>query len=229
MTMSISKVYSRQISAAAALLISVLACCASALAQPNDASASVPSGEEPSRGAKFLQRVASLNGMTLYPIGRTHLIDGSVDLANISDYNVRRRTRSPHVQNLTPMKVLNATYRPDDNAVLLTLSLPDGQTKYLWADEPYYSEEKVNPKDDIGDQLFLDIKAHIPKFSQRALAAIRTGSIYRGMPIQALMLSWIEPKKFNNWGLAGYQIVYGPGLYVYVRDDVVTDWQALDE
>jgi hypothetical protein len=60
-------------------------------------------------------------------------------------------------------------------------------------------------------------------------SAIQKGSIYRGMSRGAPECALGFPKKENDWGQGGKQLIFTDTLYVYVnREDRVVDWQSMD-
>ena len=45
---------------------------------------------------------------------------------------------------------------------------------------------------------------------------------------RAVLLSWGQPSKENDWGTGGTQLVYADTQFVYLdRNNAVVDWQTL--
>jgi hypothetical protein len=132
-----------------------------------------------------------------------------------------------NVPNLTPLKKVNARYLEKENAILLKVEFLGSRIgvtlsdmkhlNYEWAEKMSFFEKATWP--------FLTA---IPKdLSDTEIEAIKKGSIFRGMSLTALHYSWGYPKKENDWGNTGKQLIYTDTLIVYVRDKKVVDWQAL--
>lgn len=171
--------------------------------------------------------LASLIGKPLYKTGYSEVFDGALSLPELLDDTKRRLARDFHTKNLTPMKVMDAKFLEDANAVVLKVELPDGQTRLLFGDLYFYDSKSAAKS--ILERMGISAVGKIPStFSAKELSAIKEGKIFRGMSEDALFCSWGYPKKTNDWGKAGEQHVYGR-QYVYVEGKTVRDWQSIGE
>jgi len=65
--------------------------------------------------------------------------------------------------------------------------------------------------------------------SAEELDAVKKRIVMRGMSTTALRLALGFPKKENDWGKGGKQLIFSEGFLVYVNEDnKVADWQILD-
>lgn len=167
-----------------------------------------------------------LVGRTIYKIGTTKLYSANASLDDLLDRDARERLLEKSVANLTPLKVLSVLISEADMTPLLKVQLPDGSARVLIGDASRYDLYKrlQSTTEAMGFHAVEKIPSY---FSRRELDAIRGGSMFRGMSELALDWSIGRPKDKNDWGLAGKQLIYGSGLYVYIVDDKVYDWHVI--
>jgi hypothetical protein len=127
----------------------------------------------------------------------------------------------PHLQPLTVTKV---GYLKPANALLLTLTLPDGRN--------VLSMVKCDSQDDscyenYGSELFAEIP---PALTSEEVDAIRRGTYFTGMSKGALYMSIGLPDRENDYGRGGYQLVYANGkILIYTDADAkITDSQSIN-
>lgn len=171
--------------------------------------------------------LTQLMGKTLYNAGYTSLLDSTLSVRDLLDYNKRTYSRDRNTNNLTPLKVVDAKFLEAENAVVVKVELPDGDLKLLFGSLEHY-ETKLGYIPTRLQRLNISAEEKIPsRFSARELAAIKNKQIFRGMSQDALYWSWGYPKTSNDWGRGGKQHIYGDSQYVYVQGGTVTDWQTL--
>jgi len=127
----------------------------------------------------------------------------------------------PHLQ---PLTVTKAGFLKPANALLLTLTLPDGRN--------VISMVKCDGKDDscfgnYGSELFAEIPSGL---TAGEVEAIRHGTYFTGMSKGALYMSIGLPDRENDYGRGGYQLVYADGkVLIYTdADGKITDSQSFN-
>jgi hypothetical protein len=125
----------------------------------------------------------------------------------------------PHLQ---PLTVTKAGFLKPANAMLLTLTLPDGRN--------VISMVKCDGKDDscfgnYGSELFAEIPSAL---TAEEVEAIRHNTYFTGMSKGALYMSIGLPDRENDYGRGGYQLVYADGkVLIYTdADGKITDSQS---
>lgn len=171
--------------------------------------------------------LSRLVGKTLYKAGYTKLLDPTLSLQDLLDRNKRELSRDYETKNLTPLKVVDAKFLEEGNAVVIKVELPNGVTRLLFGDLNYYDHE-VAYKQTMLDRMGISAEEKIPsRFSPKEIASIKEENIFVGMSKDALYWSWGYPEKTNDWGRGGAQLIYPGGQYVYVQGNVVRDWQVV--
>lgn len=174
------------------------------------------------------ENLSRLIGKTLYNTGYTNLLNPNLSLQDLLDPRKRRIYRDYRTKNLTPLKVVDVKFLEEENAVIIKVNLPKGESRILFSKLDNYNSE-VRSKETILERMQLSAVEKIPsKFSPREVSAIKEGNIFRGMSEDALRWSWGYAEKINDWGRGGKQYVYSGGQYVYVSGKFVRDWQSVN-
>jgi hypothetical protein len=168
--------------------------------------------------------IAQLMGKTLYKAGYTILLDPSISLKDLFDYNKRGLSRDYNTKNLTPLKVVDGKLFEAENAVVIKVELPDSKTRLLFWDISNY---KINGdrKNQLPSMNITTMEKIPSKFYPNELAAIKESKIFQGMSEDALFWSWGFPEKTSDWGSGGEQYIYYGDQYVYVGGKKNRDWQ----
>ncbi len=173
---------------------------------------------------------ASIIGANLYACEYSHLYEPDSTLEEMTgNSEIIKRLKFPRAPLLKPLKVTAAKYFAANEVVILKLQLPDG------TDALAVSDMTVPPhKDDAGHSGPLDRVAGffltgIPKdFTPKEIQAIQKAEIFRGMDREAVECTLGFPKKENDWGRGGVQLVFSDTFIVYLNHgDRVEDWQSL--
>jgi hypothetical protein len=62
------------------------------------------------------------------------------------------------------------------------------------------------------------------------LAAIKKGTIFKGMSKRAAQLELGLPREENDWGQGGEQLIYSNNVMIYIdNQEKVVDWQILNK
>lgn len=168
-------------------------------------------------------------GKYLYAVADSDVFRNDITADEIVD-NVKRYVKSLHdVPLLTPLQIAAAKYNERYDSVILKLRFPDGR-EGLTATR-YRDGEEDTPRSDTTflGRIAGDLLTSIPKdLTQREVRAIQGQEIFRGMRKRAVLLSWGQPSKENDWGTGGTQFVYDDTQFVYLdRNNTVVDWQTL--
>lgn len=168
-----------------------------------------------------------LLGRNIYHNGYTQLLPTWVTTGDLADGSKIDSFRDRDTKNLTILKVVGGKHLAVENAVVVKLQLPDGDERLLFGSLKHYNLKRAYVPT-IMERLGVRAAEGIPgKFSQEEIAAIKKGSIFRGMSEDALYWSIGYPKNYNDWGVGGMQLIYGNGRFVYLRKGFVADWQSL--
>jgi hypothetical protein len=180
-----------------------------------------------SKKNEIMRNIHTLIGKTIYPIGSSTIYPQDIEMKEITDTLKKDIYKLRDVPNLTPLKIVNAKYLESERAILLKVEFLQGRIGVILSPLAYMSDES------FGQLPFLQKVAYsfltsIPKtLSTTEIEAIKQGSIFRGMSLTALHYSWGYPKKENDWGYTGKQLIYWDTVFVYIRDKKIVDWQAL--
>ena len=167
-------------------------------------------------------------GKKLYKAGYTKLYDSALSLKDLLDQKKRELSRDYETKSLTPLKVVDAKFLEAENAVVIKVELPDGQTRLLFGDLRSYDNEHGNRAKPSLQRMRISAEEKIPsKFSPKELTAIKEGKIFRGMSEDALHWSWGYAEKVNDWGRGGKQHIFHERQFVYVDGQGVRDWQSI--
>jgi hypothetical protein len=212
------------------LVMMIFLLCGQAQASYIDLASTTGSTQDPVQtdpfAAEIENNLSKFQGKTLYNSALTTLMQINTTLDDLSNVSINLLSKDNETPNLTPLKVVDSRYLKTENAVVLAVILPSGEIRYLYGDLQTYH---VLTKLPLLERMDIWAETSIPsKFSKREKSAIRTRTIYRGMSADGLYWSWGTPKKSNDWGLGGQQLIYGSSTYVYLRNDLIIDWQRLD-
>jgi hypothetical protein len=185
------------------------------------------SGNAEHQENEIKRNIDGIIGKTIYPVGYSTVYPQDIGIKEITDTLKANIYKLHDIPNLTPLKIVNAKYLEKERAVLLKVEFPPGRIGVILSDLTHMSDESSR-KLPFLQKIAYSFLTSIPKEITRAeIEAIKNGSIIRGMSLTALHYSWGFPKKENDWGSTGKQLIYGDRLFVYVRDKKVVDWQAL--
>lgn len=168
-------------------------------------------------------------GKKVYAIAYSHFYYPDLKVADAvevvqSGYASTSVDQVRDVPHLQPLTVTKAGFLKPANALLLTLTLPDGRN--------VLSMVRCDGQDDscygnYGSELFAEIPAGL---TSEEVNAIRRGTYFTGMSKGALYMSIGLPDRENDYGRGGYQLVYADGkILVYTdADGKITDSQSFD-
>ncbi len=174
--------------------------------------------------------LSSKIGRTLYKTGFTELLDSTASLDELLNIDKRATLGDRKTKNLTALKIVEAKFLEGDNAIVISVILPDGDKKILFGKLDFYDfkNEKVLFKRTIFQKMDISAEEKIPaKFSSREISSIKAGEIFKGMSEDALYWSWGYPLKTNDYGSGGQQLIYKGGQYVYIKSKFVSNWQSM--
>jgi len=168
-------------------------------------------------------------GKKLYAVADSDVFRNNITADEIVD-NVKRYAKRLHdVPLLTPLLIAAAKYDERYDAVVLKLRLPDGREALTATRYRDVEEDTARSDTSFLGRIAGDLLTSIPKdLTQHEIRAIQAQEVYRGMRKRAVLLSWGQPSKENDWGTGGTQLVYGDTQFVYLdRNNAVVDWQTL--
>jgi hypothetical protein len=175
-------------------------------------------------------RLDKLLNKTLYKTGYSRLFPGTLSLDEAATKADHTLQGDYSVENLTPMRVVQAKFVHDRGILLMQVELPNKETRLLVGDVTNVRDKPEFRGETETSMLDISAELSIPaKFTKQERAAIKKHEIYVGMSEDALWWSWGFPDKSNDWGIGGEQHVYHKHLYVYVKDKTVRNWQELSD
>lgn len=182
--------------------------------------------------AERMQReLPDIVGMGVYAAGFTPLYMPDSTIDEIVNQDDAKRVPPEDVPLLVPLIVVAARY-VDSAGVVIEVQLPNGDKALSLTSMPQLmlppldGREPTFLKRVIG--LFLADVPH--KLTKKEVAAIKSGSIYRGMSGNALEYLMGFPDKESKWGDSGKQLTFRKSLQVYVSESgTVEDWKFLDQ
>ena len=173
------------------------------------------------------KNIDSLIGKTIFPVAYSIIFPPDADLKDITDSLQRDFNKMRDVPNLTPLKIIKAKYLENENGLLLKVEFLGDRNGIIFSEFP---SDKSSQKWSFLTKATSGFRTEIPKkLTTKEVEAIRGGSIFRGMSLDALHYSFGFPKKENNWGRGGKQLIYGERMFVYIESDKVVDWQLLSK
>ncbi|MGB6728639.1 MAG: hypothetical protein WBE74_22295 [Terracidiphilus sp.] len=182
--------------------------------------------------AERMQReLPDLIGIDVYAAGFTQLYKPDSTINEILNQVDSKKIPPADIPLLEPLTIVAAKY-VDSAGVLIEVQFPDGDKALALTSMP----QLFLPPLDGRQQTFLErviglFLEEIPgKLTKRELAAIRSGSIYRGMRENALEYVMGFPDKESDSGDGGKQLTFRKSLLVHVGySGTVEDWKFLDE
>ena len=188
--------------------------------------------------------INAIVGKVIYAFAGAEIYPSQTDLGTMLDLDILHRKRAvlDNHDLATPLKIIRAKYVESENVIVLELDLGNGNKGLtLIRGSRFDSEKKLDPKN-YWDNLvlkggFLDKRLSgsgfttvIPKFlTKKEIAAIKKRTIFIGMSVSALWLSWGYNYETNDWGIGGEQYIYGSTQYVYVKNGKVVDCQSFSK
>lgn len=143
---------------------------------------------------------------------------------------------------LKPISIKRTKYIEQEDAIILELQFKDGKkaiTLIKNINNKFSYQEKLNPKNYYDNIIikggFLEkllsgagFLTKIPDFlTKREIEAIKNQSIFVGMSVSAMWLSWGYDYKTNDFGNNGEQYIYNNTDFVYVKKGKIINWQSL--
>lgn len=168
-------------------------------------------------------------GKTLYAAGYSHLyLPDSTLMEMRGPSSILKQLPITAVHPLDPLQVTAAKYIDTEKVVILKLRLPNGSDALTLA----LGDTMPNLTGAFLDKLAISsgLLSSLPTgLSAEELDAVKKRIVMRGMSTTALRLALGFPKKENDWGKGGKQLIFSEGFLVYVNDDdKVADWQILN-
>jgi hypothetical protein len=187
----------------------------------------VPADDAAHHLAAMQAGATSMLGKKVYAIAYSHFYYPDLKVADAvevvqSGYASTSVDQVRDVPHLQPLTVTKAGFLKPANALLLTLTLPDGRN--------VISMVRCDGQDDscygnYGSELFAEIP---PALTSEEVDAIRRGTYFTGMSKGALYMSIGLPDRENDYGRGGYQLVYADGKVLIYTDaeGKITDSQS---
>jgi hypothetical protein len=189
----------------------------------------VPAEDAARHLAAMQAGATAMLGKKVYAIAYSHFYYPDLKVADAvevvqSGYASTSVDQVRDVPHLQPLTVTKAGFLKAANALLLTLTLPDGRN--------VISMVKCDGKDDscfgnYGSELFAEIPSGL---TAEEIEAIRRGTYFTGMSKGALYMSIGLPDRENDYGRGGYQLVYADGKVLIYTDaeGKITDSQSFN-
>jgi hypothetical protein len=184
---------------------------------------------------RMKRELPGIAGMTVYAVGFTQLYKPDSTVDEMVNQDDARKISPADTPLLVPLTIVDARY-VDSAGVVIEVELPNGEKALALTSMPQLFLPPLNGQEQtLQEQTFLDrviglLLAEIPpKLTKRELAAIRSGSIYRGMREGALEYVMGFPDKVSDAGEGGKQLTFRKSLLVYMSySGTVADWKFVD-
>jgi hypothetical protein len=178
----------------------------------------------------ILANLPTIIGKTIYAVGYSEFYTLDTTKDEIVDLLRREQKRVYDFPLLQPLTIKDAKYIADADVIVMKIGFPDG--RQLLAETEYRDDESKD-----GDNTFLGritrprLMTFIPpKLTAKEVQSIQSGSVFRGMTLDALYYAMGFPSKENDWGAGGKQLIYHDVVFVYVDSrGTVSDWQSVDK
>jgi len=171
-------------------------------------------------------------GKVLYAVGFSHLYRPDTTLDELSGepgaHGVLKEMFD--LPLLQPLRIVEAKYIDAVNGVVLKVRLPDGRDALSFTNSIYLlGVPGVPDTRTFFEKVAGRLEGGIPSgLTPKEIEAIKSRSIFRGMSKDALHYALGYPKKENDWGAGGKQLIYGGSLSAYLDlNEKVEDWHDL--
>ena len=175
---------------------------------------------------EIISQLDSVIGKTLYTIHSSEIYSPTATFPELADIKKHQTYILKGIPNLTPLKIIKAKYFENYNAIVTKVSFLNDQVGLIYSKIPRQSFNKIKNSFIDVVRAGAGVLAGMGKLTDREIAAIKQGNIFRGMSADAVFYSWGLQDSENDYGSAGKQLIYGSQI-VYLKDDVVTDFQEL--
>lgn len=180
--------------------------------------------------AEMDRQLPTVIGAKVYAVGFSRLYKPTATLEDMAGASeVLSRLSVTDVPLLTALTVTKAKFIPEEKAVVLKLTLPNGQEALALTSDTYLENRDANAS--FLARVSGTLLDSIPKkLTPKEVDAIKRMTLFRGMSEDAVGYAIGFPEQTNDWGRGGKQLVFFSGkLMVYVdRDGKVTDWQDVE-
>ena len=185
-----------------------------------------------SAAAERLQReLPFIAGKYIYAAGFTQLYRPDSSLDELARQDASKRVSPADIPLFEPLEIVAAKYDAPAG-VVIEVQLPDGDKALaLTSNTQLFSAPINGEKQSFLDRVIGLFLSEIPSdLTKKEVAAIRNGSIYRGMREGALEYVLGFPDKESKWEDGGKQLTFRRSLTVYVSaQGTVADWKFVDE
>lgn len=185
-----------------------------------------------SAAAERMQReLSDLVGMSVYAAGFTQLYKPQSTIEAIVNQDDAYKVAPADIPLLVPLTVVAARF-VESAGVVIEVELPSGDKALALTSMPQLFLPPLDGRPQSFQERVLGLLlTHIPhKLTQREVAAIKNGSIYRGMRENALEYLMGFPDKESKTGDGDRQLTFRKTLVVTLGySGTVADWKFLDE
>ena len=180
---------------------------------------------------EILKNIDTLIGKVIYPYAHSVILQIDTNVSDIPDFLFRFDNRLRDIPNFSPLTIVKAKYLEKEHAIFYKVEFLNGRAGIVFSE--FWSDPMRKKR--MENLTFLDrvipyyFLSEIPKdLTEREIEAIKKGEIFRGMSQAALIYSWGKPKKENDYGKGGRQLVYD-NQYVYLDGGKIVDWQSFSK
>ncbi len=181
--------------------------------------------------ARMQRELPDLIGMSVYAAGFTELYKPDSTIDEIVNQDDAHKLPPADIPLLVPLTIVGARY-VDSAGAVIQVQLPNGDKALALTTMPQLFLPPLDGRAQSFQERVIGLfLAQIPrKLTKKELAAIRNGSIYRGMSETALEYVMGFPDKESKSEDGGRQLTFRKSLLVYVSySGTVEDWKFLDE
>jgi hypothetical protein len=185
-----------------------------------------------SAAAERMQReLPDIVGDSIYAAGFTQLYKPESTIDEMVNQDDAYKVAPADIPLLEPLTIIAAKY-VDSAGVVIEVTLPNGDKALALTSIPQLFLPPLNGREQSFQARVIGLfAAEIPhRLTKKEVAAIRSGSIFRGMSLYALEYLMGFPDMESDWEDGGKKLVFRKTLQVYLSSSGrVADWKFLDE
>jgi len=180
--------------------------------------------------AEMNRELPGVIGARFYAVAFSKLYKPTATLEDMQGSGeILSRLSMTEVPLLAPLTITKARYLPEEKAVVLKLTLPNGSEALALTSRTYI--ENSDPKAAFLERVSGTLLNSIPKkLTPKEVGSIKSKTLFRGMSKDAVQFAVGFAERTNDWGRGGEQLVFFSGKLTIYIDSAgrVTDWQSLD-
>ncbi len=180
---------------------------------------------------RMQRELPDIVGMSVYAGGFTQLYRPESTIDQIVNQDDANKIPPADIPLLVPLTVLAARY-VDSAGVVIEVQLPNGDKALALTSMPQLFLPALTKREPTFQERVIGLfAAEIPhRLTKKEVAAIKNGSIYRGMSLYALEYLMGFPDKETKSDDGGSKLIFRKTMQVYLSySGRVEEWKFLDD